>query len=60
MYQKVFMYSLVYFLILNSDIEMVSIERNERYNFNSSLSQQLLSRRRRYLTFPEGSSLQLG
>lgn len=41
-------------------VELVAIERNENVKLNENQSQHLLSRRRRYLTFPEGSSLQLG
>lgn len=59
MYKKVLICCLIHFSILICDIEMVTIERNER-QFNAALDQQILSRRRRYLTFPEGSSLQLG
>lgn len=57
----VLIHCLIYFLmLLISDIKMITIERNEKHVFNATPHQQLLSRRRRYLTFPEGSSLQLG
>lgn len=53
---------LIYFLIFVAigGLEAITIERNENYLFEKNDHQKLLSRRRRYLTFPEGSSLQLG
>lgn len=53
---------LIYFLIFVAvcGTEAITIERNANYPFKASDHQKLLSRRRRYLTFPEGSSLQLG
>ena len=49
------------FLIISIiGVQMVSIERNENYVVNEKVDEKLLSRKRRYLTFPEGSSMQLG
>lgn len=47
-------------VILIVGVQMVSIERNENYVVNEEVYDRLLSRKRRYLTFPEGSSIQLG
>lgn len=48
------------FGLLIDNIEMFATERSENNETEIENHQKLLSRRRRYLTFPEGSSLQLG
>lgn len=59
--EKMLQNTLFYFLVISIiDVQMVSIERNENYVVNEKVHERLLSRKRRYLTFPEGSSMQLG
>lgn len=56
-------YYLCCFIILIAaitKIHMISIERSEKNYGQERYHEKLLSRRRRYLTFPEGSSMQLG
>lgn len=55
----ILIHCLIYYWMM-SDMEMVSTERSENYEFNADHHPELLSRQRRYLTFPEGSSVQLG
>lgn len=45
--------------MINS-FEMIYTENDKNNVFERKDDNQLLSRRRRYLSFPEGSSLQLG
>ncbi|XP_031636301.1 uncharacterized protein LOC116349148 [Contarinia nasturtii] len=47
------------FVVLFCSVQIISIERNENYEIKLKDHQKLLSRKKRYLTFPEGSSLQL-
>lgn len=52
---------IVYFIgVMIVSIEMVTIERAAIEDNVNGKYQRLLSRRKRYLTFPEGSSVQLG
>lgn len=46
--------------VMIDGIEMIATERSATDEYDVKDHQQLLSRRRRYLAFPEGSSLQLG
>lgn len=46
--------------ILIYKVQMVTIESYENNKFDKEENHKILSRKRRYLTFPEGSSLQLG
>lgn len=62
-HSKMFSAYLKYWIIFSflvMKMEMISVERNENFEINEKNHENILSRHRRYLTFPEGSSLQLG
>lgn len=56
MLKQILMCLAIFAAVVNG-IEMDDWQEN---TFNEEHNQKLLSRRRRYLAFPEGSSLQLG
>lgn len=56
---KAIFYTFVLVLLIDN-IVMIATERSAFDDTKIEDHQQLLSRRRRYLAFPEGSSLQLG
>lgn len=57
---KMYLFVVILLVFLIVKTQMVAIERTEHFEIHEKHSQHVHSRRRRYLTFPEGSSLQLG